>query len=294
MSQRLSDDRTSLWAHRLRRWRIAKLAASSALVLTFFLPNGPATFVEDWPTGFWVSLICTTYHLLWSGGASRWPAYSVAWYWLFAASVVFVPYVFAALLAGQTAGDLGGRSQSQRAVRACRRFVVVMGLVCYAAGEIVARIGLGLQGRLHVLMNDPVDYVWLVVSTGGGLYLLRARHLGDRATPCHDFAGTSIILIWHLALTADGLSTNVAIVASIVLLIALIGEQKETSGRPWRETMRRILLCRLPYEKGVCPKCGYSLRGLRDQRCPECGRPFTFEELGLSPEELGFRTAADA
>src|SRR5689334_1067676 len=29
----------------------------------------------------------------------------------------------------------------------------------------------------------------------------------------------------------------------------------------------------------ACPMCGYNLRGLVDPRCPECGRPFDWEEL---------------
>jgi hypothetical protein len=32
--------------------------------------------------------------------------------------------------------------------------------------------------------------------------------------------------------------------------------------------------------------CGYCLLGLREHRCPECGRPFRLEELGVNEEEL--------
>lgn len=35
-----------------------------------------------------------------------------------------------------------------------------------------------------------------------------------------------------------------------------------------------------------CPGCGYSLMGLPQQRCPECGRPFTFHELGVTAGDL--------
>lgn len=37
---------------------------------------------------------------------------------------------------------------------------------------------------------------------------------------------------------------------------------------------------------GRCPGCGYSVRGLPELRCPECGRPFTAHEVGLTVEEL--------
>lgn len=40
-----------------------------------------------------------------------------------------------------------------------------------------------------------------------------------------------------------------------------------------------------------CPKCGYSLIGLRELRCPECGEQFVLDEL---LERQGFLTAAHA
>jgi hypothetical protein len=35
-----------------------------------------------------------------------------------------------------------------------------------------------------------------------------------------------------------------------------------------------------------CPQCGYCLIGSPRQICPECGRAFTLEELGIGPEAL--------
>jgi hypothetical protein len=39
---------------------------------------------------------------------------------------------------------------------------------------------------------------------------------------------------------------------------------------------------------GRCPACGYDLHGLSERRCPECGRAFTFAEIRMTAEELGF------
>jgi hypothetical protein len=50
----------------------------------------------------------------------------------------------------------------------------------------------------------------------------------------------------------------------------------------WRETPRERFerLARLGPEKSVsCPICGYSLAGLREARCPECGTRFTLDQL---------------
>ena len=35
-----------------------------------------------------------------------------------------------------------------------------------------------------------------------------------------------------------------------------------------------------------CPQCGYCLIGSTQRICSECGRPFTFDELGIVPEML--------
>jgi hypothetical protein len=49
----------------------------------------------------------------------------------------------------------------------------------------------------------------------------------------------------------------------------------------WRETpserMERIAAAGT--ETISCPVCGYNLTGLREARCPECGSPFTFDQL---------------
>jgi len=40
----------------------------------------------------------------------------------------------------------------------------------------------------------------------------------------------------------------------------------------------------------LCPGCGYCLIGVTDKRCPECGRPFTYEELETTEAELFARS----
>lgn len=35
-----------------------------------------------------------------------------------------------------------------------------------------------------------------------------------------------------------------------------------------------------------CRGCRYHLKGVADHRCPECGRPFTLKELGVTASEL--------
>jgi hypothetical protein len=49
----------------------------------------------------------------------------------------------------------------------------------------------------------------------------------------------------------------------------------------WGETdeERAARLGKLPADSVVCPRCGYSLTGLTDARCPECGSRYTLSEL---------------
>jgi hypothetical protein len=80
-----------------------------------------------------------------------------------------------------------------------------------------------------------------------------------------------------------------------LLLLATLSEASIVTGWSRWQTLWRLMTCRLrenPALVGHCPECGYNLRGLSEQRCPECGRPFTFEELGMTAEELGVQAAS--
>ena len=50
--------------------------------------------------------------------------------------------------------------------------------------------------------------------------------------------------------------------------------EEQVFGRDWDEKVAP-----------VCPRCGYDLRGLSDQRCPECGYAPTFAELRSAARE---------
>lgn len=55
--------------------------------------------------------------------------------------------------------------------------------------------------------------------------------------------------------------------------------------------MFRRICARLGYRiirphETMCIKCGYDLHGNVSMVCPECGRAFTFEELGVTAAEF--------
>jgi hypothetical protein len=51
----------------------------------------------------------------------------------------------------------------------------------------------------------------------------------------------------------------------------------------WRETPAERVARRDPRMGSwlTCPRCGYSMKGLREARCPECGTQYTLDELLL-------------
>jgi len=74
--------------------------------------------------------------------------------------------------------------------------------------------------------------------------------------------------------------------AVMYLALALVAAEFGTSW-VWRRRIRQSLCAQLG-ELGipVCAECGYSLRGLSEPRCPECGSPFLPPKLpGGTPEK---------
>lgn len=74
-----------------------------------------------------------------------------------------------------------------------------------------------------------------------------------------------------------------------LLLVVTVGEARALTGQTWRRSFWRLLTTQLAGSletRGHCPNCDYLLYGLTEKRCPECGRGFTVEEVGLSAEEL--------
>jgi hypothetical protein len=53
--------------------------------------------------------------------------------------------------------------------------------------------------------------------------------------------------------------------------------------------LSRIVRGRIEIRSGIfCPDCNYCLAGAEEMRCSECGRVFTYEELGVTPEYAAY------
>ncbi|MBN1491377.1 MAG: hypothetical protein JXA69_15795 [Phycisphaerae bacterium] len=125
-------------------------------------------------------------------------------------------------------------------------------------------------------------------------YLAFAARLGDLAFLCFTFPPAvfySLGLLFENAVGHGSVGLWSARLGSIGLLFATVGEAVVLTDPPLDRVLWRLVTCRLqpkPTHSEICPACGYCLFGLTEQRCPECARPFTFEELGITPEKLGF------
>ncbi|MHC4441401.1 MAG: hypothetical protein ACYTF1_12780 [Planctomycetota bacterium] len=133
------------------------------------------------------------------------------------------------------------------------------------------------------------------------IYLLLVYLFAGCRYLCDIFILNTMILLWFgcwfIVAFDDALyGLYLSFSATLLLLIACIGEAKTLSSQTWRKTLFQLLTCRLikVFETpGHCPICDYYLYGLTKTRCPECGRPFTFQEVGVSPQELGFTGTID-
>lgn len=118
----------------------------------------------------------------------------------------------------------------------------------------------GLSRNRHTTMRRMV--AWLV---GGSLLELLV------SVPSH-------LIVVRRPGCMVGMASWLGIMAGIYVMVWAFGPGIALMF--WWETRKRMA--------GHCPACGYNLHGLSEQRCPECGRRFTFAEVRTTPEELGF------
>lgn len=135
------------------------------------------------------------------------------------------------------------------------------------------------------------------------IHLLVTRSMRDGRYLCHAFLGGLFSFCWLLCWCISSLSDGsmlyglpVALLGATGVFVSIIGEVSVVCSQSMLRTFGQLLAGRIhvPKERpGRCPACDYNLYGLTEQRCPECGRAFTFEELGVSAEELGFAGGAE-
>ncbi len=153
--------------------------------------------------------------------------------------------------------------------------------------------GLDLPNFLRNPLGDPATIREGVLSpTVALVYVLLSLKHGERGHLCRAFLSSlwafiffAWIMVHHFPMPGQLYGRYVASTAAALLLLGTVGEMAAATAQSWPQSVGQFLLCRPapPMDmRGRCPACGYHLYGLRDLRCPECGRPFTLEEIHLT------------
>jgi hypothetical protein len=153
------------------------------------------------------------------------------------------------------------------------------------------------------VLTDTIVLDFLLVTFVSALVLIHtylSRRQARWRWLCQSFLGSTLCLIWFSFWSIVSLSGGgryglyLSWFSSAVLTLAVVGEARAVSRLSWFWTIVGLFVLRLhrwALPPGHCLACGYNLFGLTRMRCPECGRPFTFDELGVSPDQLGYRSA---
>jgi hypothetical protein len=134
------------------------------------------------------------------------------------------------------------------------------------------------------MLSALVTYRILIVGVSGlvlSFTLGLSRMQRKDFTPWAVLIGTIVNLATQLPEGGLGLCVGIVVLPIECLVIAFVGRGARVL-LIWAGVINEP-----PKPIGpLCPSCGYCLLGLTEHICPECGRPFTFEELGISPREL--------
>jgi hypothetical protein len=159
-----------------------------------------------------------------------------------------------------------------------------------------AAITFGLQALIWVVISvakkgpvpAPQWVQWLIYGTTTAMYAygmfeiwrrISWRNVMNRAVAplILAFAGA-----WFLSFAAAELISNFSIAAIWLLAFSAIlgwwGWLARGVRKPISDEMREDIV--------RCPVCDYSMAGLREAKCPECGSEFTLDQLVAGQEHL--------
>ncbi len=201
---------------------------------------------------------------------------------------------FAALVGvtgGATAGSLVDRTWAHaRTARISRTLQIasgVVGLLTLVAVDIAwlwlwAGPSGSVGARLVVALVVSPGLVVALVSGLGLAVVVTAALVPRWRAPRWALVGIFLnagLTVWLFELLrapgAGGECLDVAIFLLVIVHSAALGG---AIGGAVAGAIADAVAARLRRRRGRCPRCGYSLRGLTEPRCPECGRPVTLPQ----------------
>lgn len=180
-------------------------------------------------------------------------------------------------------------------------------------GAVLAGLGVLIASAESQMATEVVVHVCVMclvlVATGSGVVVVGRRRYrqtlqeidetrqrgfaGRHLIPLGDQIATVIARCSVTALISSILGTVVSnlmtvlripgvagyrMLQSLVFWLIVVGSVSAIGWWTWRQLERQNRkLC-----EPVCPECGYVLYGVKEHRCPDCGRPFALTELNVT------------
>lgn len=156
---------------------------------------------------------------------------------------------------------------------------IILGLVCVTSLHLLIEPFRGLAPNLIAIGS------YILIPTPTLPYMIATHRLKRRAVLARCFFVSAGMLVWFGLWLVAAAPLGDALVGlwcstagAVLLTLACVGETAGLTDSGMMQTFGRLLICRippLPDDSMRCIGCGYSLIGLTEPRCPECGRPFT-------------------
>lgn len=270
---------------RARKWQALSVLAGLLLAACFFLPAARGCNADVVPADTLFEEVVGLPSATDLPSIAGWAVQSAA-----GVGVYFVAYVFGFLVA---AGAIAGLAHRQRLQQSATLGAAL--LLAYASVILLVSFAGEVSNSGWPTSSDWPELclflIWPLILACL-LILMTARRKQRWQRYC--FLGGITGLVWfgYFAIEVNALyGLYLSLAGCFLICIAAVGETAAITGRSHLKTLALLLLCR-PLRslesRGRCPRCDYYLYGLTQQRCPECGRPFSFDEVGLTPAELGF------
>lgn len=270
-------DRRDAVRRRAGKWRFLSLGGGLLLAASFFMPAITACNAPQVPA-------VNAYEAL-SRPWLEWPA----WFYYFVAA-----YLFGLLVA---VGAFFRLIDSPFLRRAIGGAILILLLGAIIVLPSVAVFQAWSQQQLPLKWKDLWDgrhalLVMVLLPLFASVHLFRTRKVRRRRWPGHVFIVSLWCVVWFGMWfdTTDWNEIHYGLTCSLggalAILTGIVGETAALTSRTFFRTLGGLMIGRVPRleeDRGRCEGCDYLLVGLTVNRCPECNRPFAWEDVGLSP-----------